>query len=121
MQSRITMNFGSKSKKRMVLPTRPEPPTVEQIMEDVNRAYPNDPVFTVLQDSVEDLKGSSSCREVEARYLQSRRYIEVHEQLQEARSDLARQRDELHATGESLERNVTEVKTSHRGPKQAQI
>uniref|UniRef100_A0A8C2H3G0 Uncharacterized protein n=1 Tax=Cyprinus carpio TaxID=7962 RepID=A0A8C2H3G0_CYPCA len=47
------MNFGSKSKKRMVLPSRPDPPTVEQITEDVNRACPTDPVFTVLPDSAE--------------------------------------------------------------------
>lgn len=49
----VRMNFGSKGKKRMVLPIRPDPPTVEQIMEDVNRAYPNDPVFTVLHESAE--------------------------------------------------------------------
>lgn len=42
--------MGSKSKKRMILPSRPEPPSVEEIVEDINRAYPNDPVFAVLQD-----------------------------------------------------------------------
>lgn len=51
--SKLNMNFGSKSKKRMVLPSRPDPPTVEQLIEDVNRAYPNDPVFTILHDSAE--------------------------------------------------------------------
>ncbi|XP_026076640.1 UPF0449 protein C19orf25 homolog [Carassius auratus] len=106
------MNFGSKSKKRMVLPTRPDPPTVEQITEDVNRADPHDPVFTVLPDSAEDLKASSSTSEVEVRYLQSRRYIELHERLQEERSNLARRRDELRAAGESLGHSVMEVKRS---------
>ncbi len=51
--SPVRMNFGSKSKKRMVLPSRPDPPTVEQIVEDVNRAGPSDPVFTALHDSAE--------------------------------------------------------------------
>ncbi|KAK9966309.1 hypothetical protein ABG768_003429 [Culter alburnus] len=106
------MNFGSKGKKRMVLPIRPDPPTVEQIMEDVNRAYPNDPVFTVLHESAEDLKSSSSNSEVEVRYQQSRRYIELHERLQEERGNLARRRDELRASGESLEHSVMEVKRS---------
>ncbi|KAI7795551.1 UPF0449 protein C19orf25 homolog [Triplophysa rosa] len=106
------MNFGSKSKKRMVLPSRPDPPTVEQLIEDVNRAYPNDPVFTILHDSAEDLKGSSSSNEVVEKYLQSRRYIELHEKLQEARSDLTRRREELRATGEALEHSVAEVKGS---------
>lgn len=82
-------------------------------MEDVNRAYPNDPVFTVLHEGVhEDLKSSSSNSEVEVRYLQSRRYIELHERLQEERGDLARRRDELRAAGESLEHSVMEVKRS---------
>nr|XP_055039646.1 UPF0449 protein C19orf25 homolog [Misgurnus anguillicaudatus] len=106
------MNFGSKSKKRMILPSRPDLPTVEQLIEDVNRAYPNDPVFTVVHDSAEDFKGSSSSGEVEERYRQCRRYIELHEKLQEARSDLARRREELRATGDSLENSVTEVKRS---------
>ncbi|KAI4828667.1 hypothetical protein KUCAC02_022746, partial [Chaenocephalus aceratus] len=35
-----TMNLGSKNKKRVVLPSRPEPPTVDQILEDINRAPP---------------------------------------------------------------------------------
>lgn len=96
----------------MVLPTRPDPPTVEQITEDVNRADPHDPVFTVLPDSAEDLKASSSISEVEVRYLQSRRYIELHERLQEERGSLARRRDELRAAGESLGHSVMEVKRS---------
>uniref|UniRef100_A0A2K6F5S5 Uncharacterized protein n=1 Tax=Propithecus coquereli TaxID=379532 RepID=A0A2K6F5S5_PROCO len=40
--------MGSKAKKRVVLPTRPAPPTVEQILEDVRRAPTGDPVFTAL-------------------------------------------------------------------------
>uniref|UniRef100_A0A671SC60 Si:ch73-238c9.1 n=1 Tax=Sinocyclocheilus anshuiensis TaxID=1608454 RepID=A0A671SC60_9TELE len=101
------MNFGSKSKKRVVLPSRPDPPTVEQIMEDVNRACPGVHCFTRFY-----LKASSSSSEVEARYLQSRRYIELHERLQEERGSLARWRDELRAAGESLEYSVMEVKRS---------
>ena len=43
------MNLGSKNKKRVVLPSRPEPPAVDQILEDINRAAPNDPVFSILE------------------------------------------------------------------------
>lgn len=42
------MNIGSKSKKRVVLPSRPDPPTVEQILEDIGSAAPDDPVFSIL-------------------------------------------------------------------------
>uniref|UniRef100_A0A8V5GXC2 Uncharacterized protein n=1 Tax=Melopsittacus undulatus TaxID=13146 RepID=A0A8V5GXC2_MELUD len=33
------------AKAKRVLPTRPEPPTVEQILSDVRGAHPTDPVF----------------------------------------------------------------------------
>lgn len=42
------MNIGSKSKKRVVLPSRPDPPTVDQILEDIGSAAPDDPVFSIL-------------------------------------------------------------------------
>ncbi|XP_072517127.1 UPF0449 protein C19orf25 homolog isoform X2 [Salminus brasiliensis] len=104
------MNLGSKGKKRMVLPTRPDPPSVEQIMEDINRAYPKDPVFSLLQESSEGFRSGSSSSDVEVRYLQSRRFLELNERLQEARADLVRRRDELRVVGESLEQSVAEVK-----------
>lgn len=40
--------MGSKARKRVVLPTRPAPPTVEQILEDVRGAPAEDPIFTAL-------------------------------------------------------------------------
>ncbi|KAL7867257.1 hypothetical protein AOLI_G00150710 [Acnodon oligacanthus] len=104
------MNLGSRGKKRLVLPSRPDPPSVERIIEDINRAFPNDPVFSLLRESGEDLKGGSSSSEVETRYLQSRRYLELNERLQEARAELVRRREELRAVAESLEKSVTEVK-----------
>uniref|UniRef100_A0A672G6E3 Uncharacterized protein n=1 Tax=Salarias fasciatus TaxID=181472 RepID=A0A672G6E3_SALFA len=45
------MNPGSKAKKRAVLPSRPEPPSVEQILEDMDRAEPQDAVFSILDGS----------------------------------------------------------------------
>ncbi|XP_027025427.1 UPF0449 protein C19orf25 homolog isoform X2 [Tachysurus fulvidraco] len=101
------MNMGSKGKKKMVLPTRPDLPSVEQIIEDINRAEPNDPVFSFLQTPTE---GSHSNEEVEVHYLQSRHYLELNERLQEARIELTRRRDELRTVGESLEQSVAAVK-----------
>lgn len=43
--------MGSKSKKRVVLASRPEPPTVDQILEDISRAADDDPVFSILDGS----------------------------------------------------------------------
>lgn len=42
------IGMGSKAKKRVVLPTRPAPPTVEQILEDVRGTSAEDPIFTAL-------------------------------------------------------------------------
>lgn len=40
--------ISSKNKNRVVLPSRPEPPSMEQILEDIQRAASDDPVFSIL-------------------------------------------------------------------------
>lgn len=101
---------GSKTKKRVVLPSRPDPPTVAQVLEDIQRAAPFDPVFTLLDDSTQDARGQSGDSEVESRYQQSRLYLDLNEKLQEVKGQLARQREELRTAGERLDHDVTEVK-----------
>lgn len=103
------MNIGSKSKKRVVLPSRPEPPTVEQILEDINRAAPDDPVFNILEKTGHDLSRPADS-EVEARFQQCRQYLDLNERLQEVRGRLLHQREELRAAGEQLDKDVAEVR-----------
>ncbi|XP_018546249.1 UPF0449 protein C19orf25 homolog [Lates calcarifer] len=103
------MNIGSKNKKRVVLPSRPDPPTVDQILEDINRAAPNDPVFSILEQTGQDSSRASDL-DVELKFQQCCRFLELNEQLQEARGRLLRQREELKAAGEQLDRDVAEVK-----------
>ncbi|XP_066552494.1 UPF0449 protein C19orf25 homolog isoform X2 [Amia ocellicauda] len=98
--------MSSKSKKRVVLPSRPDPPSVEQILEDLGKATPNDPVFSVLQDAPQDRAADSV---VESRYQQSQRYLELNERLQQAKGELATKRDELCLAGERLEQSVAET------------
>ncbi|KAL3046794.1 hypothetical protein OYC64_021093 [Pagothenia borchgrevinki] len=76
------MNLGSKNKKRVVLPSRPEPPTVDQILEDINRAPLSDPVFNILEKTGHD--GSDS--DVDLRFRQCSQYLDLTERLQ---SDVA--------------------------------
>uniref|UniRef100_A0A8D3B3B4 Uncharacterized protein n=1 Tax=Scophthalmus maximus TaxID=52904 RepID=A0A8D3B3B4_SCOMX len=95
------MNIVSKSKKRVVLPSRPDPPTVDQILEDINRAAPTDPVFSALERTGQ---GES------LRFRQCRQYLDLNERLQEARGRLLRQREELRSAGEQLDRDVLEAK-----------
>lgn len=103
------MNIGSKNKKRVVLPSRPEPPTVDQILEDIDRAAPNDLVFSILEKTGQDSSRPSDS-DVDLRFQQCCHYLELNEQLQEARGRLLRQREELRAAGERLESDVAEVK-----------
>lgn len=103
------MNIGSKNKKRVVLPSRPDPPTVDQILEDISRAAPDDAVFSILEQTRQDSSRPADS-EVELCFQQCRRYLELNDRLQEARGQLLRQREELQAAGEQLDRDVAEVK-----------
>ncbi|KAL6108555.1 uncharacterized protein ACO6RY_19059 [Pungitius sinensis] len=103
------MNIGSKNKKRVVLPSRPEPPTVDQILEDINGAAPNDPVFSILQKTGQDSYRPSDS-DVDLRFQQCQKYLELNERLQEAQSRLLRQREELQVAGEQLQSDMEEVK-----------
>ncbi|XP_075997611.1 UPF0449 protein C19orf25 homolog [Genypterus blacodes] len=104
------MSMSAKNKKRVVLPSRPEPPTVDQILEDIDRAAPNDPLYSVLEHTGQDSSRSSSERDVELKFQQCRQYLELNERLQEVRGCLLRQREELTVAGGQLEQDVAEVK-----------
>ncbi|KAM6938189.1 UPF0449 protein C19orf25 homolog isoform 1-T4 [Lycodopsis pacificus] len=103
------MNIVSKNKKRVVLPSRPNPPTVDQILEDIDRAAPNDPVFSILEKTGQDLHRPSDS-DVDLRFQQCQQYLELNERLQESRGRLLRQREELRVAGEQLQSDMAEVK-----------
>lgn len=48
--------------------------------------------------------------EVELRFQQCRRYLTLNQRLQEAQEALLLQREELHAAGEGLQKEVAQVK-----------
>ncbi|XP_046540511.1 UPF0449 protein C19orf25 homolog [Equus quagga] len=105
--------MGSKAKKRVVLPTRPAPPTVEQILEDVRGAPAADPVFTAL--ALEDPPGPSERAEDgeagrEQLYQQSRAYVATNQRLQRAGDGLKAQCEGLRRAGAELQVDVGHVK-----------
>lgn len=103
------MNLSSKGKKRVVLPSRPEPPTVEQILEDVQNSASDDPLFTL--DQTDSGSGPSlGDSEVELRFEQCRRFMDLNQQLTEAQERLKEQREELVRTADSLQRDIQDVK-----------
>ncbi|XP_005083364.1 UPF0449 protein C19orf25 homolog [Mesocricetus auratus] len=104
--------MGSKGKKRVVLPTRPAPPTVEQILEDVRGAPAHDPVFTAL--APEDLPDPSlRAEDPEAQheqiYQQSRAYVAMNERLLQAKEPLRQKFEDLRQAGQRLEQDVSQV------------
>ncbi|XP_049643918.1 UPF0449 protein C19orf25 homolog [Suncus etruscus] len=106
--------MGSKAKKRVVLPTRPAPPTVEQILEDVRGASADDPVFTalVLEDVAAPGRADAEDAETERErlYQQSRTYVSTNQRLQQAGEGLHQACLGLQRAGAQLEREMDEVK-----------
>lgn len=124
--------ISSKNKNRVVLPSRPEPPSVDQILEDIQRAAADDPVFSILDQgghgegevdpklrrvpsnvlvlvlSSEPVPRADS--EVEVRFQQCLRYLDLNRRLEEAQRGLLLQREGLQAAGEELQREVARVK-----------
>ncbi|XP_024919628.1 UPF0449 protein C19orf25 homolog isoform X2 [Cynoglossus semilaevis] len=102
----INMNIGSKSKKRVVLPSRPDPPTVDQILEDINQAPATDAVYNVLETAGQD----SSDSDVDVNFQQCRQYMELNQRLQVSLARLLTQKEELQAAGTGLERDMDNVR-----------
>ncbi|XP_026941752.1 UPF0449 protein C19orf25 homolog isoform X4 [Sagmatias obliquidens] len=110
--------MGSKAKKRVVLPTRPAPPTVEQILEDVRGAPAEDLVFTAM--AREDPPAPSGrAEDTEAQreqlYQQSRVYVATNQRLWRAGAQLKQQREELWRAREELEQERRD-RCRHRVP-----
>ncbi|XP_075758815.1 UPF0449 protein C19orf25 homolog [Pelodiscus sinensis] len=106
--------MSSKGKKRVVLPTRPEPPSVEQILEDLSSAQPSDPMFVLLAETNKDLPAPGRKEDPEVKreclYQQSHSYVEMTQRLQKACSLLKEKCEELKQAGVTLEQNVMEIR-----------
>ncbi|XP_036096475.1 UPF0449 protein C19orf25 homolog [Molossus molossus] len=101
--------MGSKAKKRMVLPTRPAPPTMEQILEDVRGAPAEDLVFTALAPEVSP-GPSWRAENPEQLYQQSRAYVTTNQRLKQAGDELRQRYEDLRQAGQELERDIIQVK-----------
>ncbi|XP_040846253.1 UPF0449 protein C19orf25 homolog isoform X2 [Ochotona curzoniae] len=97
--------MGSKAKRRVALPTRPAPPTVEQILEDVRAAPADDPVFTAgAPRPTEDPEAPR-----EQLYLQSRAFVAANARLQQAGKALGLRCQGLLCAGQQLERDMDQL------------
>ncbi|XP_033926533.1 UPF0449 protein C19orf25 homolog [Melopsittacus undulatus] len=100
------------AKAKRVLPTRPEPPTVEQILSDVRGAHPTDPVFLLPAEPQREpgVCPGPAAEQTERLYRQSRSYVEMHRWLEGSRERLREQRQELQRTGEALESSIADMR-----------
>ncbi|NXU94278.1 CS025 protein, partial [Xiphorhynchus elegans] len=103
------------SKAKRVLPTRPEPPSAEQILQDLQGTHPDDPVFVLPAEPPLDYgpaPGSPepAAEERERLYGQSRSYVGMNERLRESRERLREQRRELERAGAELERGIARMR-----------
>ncbi|KAJ6655194.1 hypothetical protein lerEdw1_005672 [Lerista edwardsae] len=90
------------------------PPNTEQILEDVQRAQPNDPVFVLLAEPSEDLPTPAKNEDPEAKrerlYRLTQSYVEMNHRLQKACSLLKEKCEELKLAGATLEQGILEMK-----------
>ncbi|XP_041337282.1 UPF0449 protein C19orf25 homolog [Pyrgilauda ruficollis] len=103
------------SKAKRVLPTRPEPPSAEQILADVQGTLPSDPVFVLPAEPPQDHGPAPGCPEPAAEererlYRQIRSYVGMNAGLQQSRERLRERRRELQRVGEALERGIAEMR-----------
>ncbi|XP_078473379.1 UPF0449 protein C19orf25 homolog [Lampetra fluviatilis] len=111
--------MSAKGRKRAPLPSRPEPPTVEEVVEDVHGAGPSDPVFSFSEESegggagVQDMGGrpehDTTDTQVHDCFQRCRRFVETHQQLRAARSLLDEKLQQLQSSEEELQATVAEL------------
>lgn len=100
----------SRAKKRIVLPSRPEPPTVEQILEDVRCAIASDPVFACDLSEESFIPAQDASSETDKRYLQCCSYVQLNNKLKEAQDELKERCEALRSSGLKLESVIEELR-----------
>lgn len=100
----------SRAKKRIVLPSRPEPPGVDEILEDVGGAAASDPVFVcdLSDDSLISSREPASDRE--RQYMQSCSYVQLNNKLKETQAGLKEKYESLRSSGMKLGKVIEELR-----------
>ncbi|NP_001121250.1 uncharacterized protein LOC100158332 isoform X1 [Xenopus laevis] len=100
----------SRTKKRIVLPTRPEPPSIEQILQDVHGALASDPVFICDFSDDSLLSNNATVCEREKQYGQSCNYVDMNNKLKEILIQLKTKSVALKCAGEKLEEDIENLR-----------
>ena len=99
------MVFGRKS-----APVKPKPPGVEEILEDLSKASPTDPLFTLVPSVAKDLIAGEEVEE-NKRYQQVAEYLSCEETLNQLQHRVSEGFAELVASQKELGQVTEEVET----------
>ena len=99
------MVFGRKS-----APVKPKPPGVEEILEDLSKAEPTDPLFTLVPSVAKDLIAEEEIEE-NKQYQQVAEYLSCEETLNQLQHRVTEGFAELVASQKELGQVTEEVET----------
>ncbi|XP_040273521.1 UPF0449 protein C19orf25 homolog [Bufo bufo] len=100
----------SRAKKRIVLPSRPEPPHVDEILEDVRGAVTTDPVFVCDLNDDSSIPSQESTDDREKQYTQSCSYVQLNNKLKETQVELKQKFESLRSSGLKLGKVIEELR-----------
>ncbi|XP_070541789.1 UPF0449 protein C19orf25 homolog [Ptychodera flava] len=130
----------AKQKVPMPLPKRPEPPNLEEMLEDIGKAKDDDVVFTmftagssspstpsptktvgIMSESYEEISpkqspvdmatsGDDVTTDIDAIYQKAKTYIETNRYLQNANANLSKQYEELQNMGQHLTKSIEQLR-----------
>ena len=101
----VVMVFGRKS-----APVKPKPPGVEEILEDLSKAEPTDPLFTLVPSVAKDLIAEEEIKE-NKQYQQVAEYLSCEETLNQLQHRVTEGFAELVASQKELGQVTEEVET----------
>ncbi|XP_075681530.1 UPF0449 protein C19orf25 homolog [Rhinoderma darwinii] len=100
----------SRAKKRIVLPSRPEPPSVDEILEDVRSAAACDPVFFCDLSDDSPIPSQEPTSDGHRQYMQTCSYVQLNNKLKEAQVELKEKYESLTSSGIKLGKVIEELR-----------
>lgn len=100
------MVFGRKS-----APVKPSPPTVEEILEDLAAARPEDPVYTLNPSVTRDIVEEDSESEVNQNFAKVLDYISKEKKLEKLREKVGKGFENLVSSQNELDQLTSEVQS----------
>ena len=102
----VVMVFGRKS-----APVKPKPPGVDEILEDLSKAAPIDPLFSLVPNVAKDLVSNEEDSAEDKRYEQVAKYLSCEDALDQLQHKVTEVFGELVTSQKELAQVTSEVET----------